>query len=650
HYYLCRQLKGGGMEIKMNFLICLFSIISISFAFQMKFKRTFAESVSVSVLSIIMLLYFFTLFLPLTYSAYIVCGIAVISCIYITIKLLLYRNQICIHYFISFPFFLFILCSLFAWMAFRRRMAIEWDEFSHWMLVVKNMYIFKNFGVGEGTTTQFTGYPPAVGLFECFFSIFSSAFSEGKTYIGLNILLLSLLISPLKNIGNNLKKSFFTLWVLLSAPLLFYSAYNSLYVDCILGIMFARLVYIGFSEEKYDFFFFYNFAISSSVLILTKASGTGLYAFAFLIVLLDMLIFSRKYFADSSNKRAWGTAVLGMTVLPFAVKWSWDRYLAVHGLREAWDTSNVSVTGILELFTDKAPEYRFVTIRAFADAYFHMNEFGDIGFKCSYFLFPVIFTIIFSIICSMGEKKKRGMYLNGALWVSYILYSVSLLVLYLFTYTSVEAQVVASFPRYMNTITLGYFLTTVIFLLDPSVIHRDSVDERGLRIPLKSMNVAIMVITLFLTGIEAKNHVLFSIADAKEIQEKRVSYGHIVGLEGLFDYNTDKVYYIDEGSTGYNYWMTRYVLTPVSINPNFTWSLSNEPAEGDIWTMKITAQEWSDVLRDYTYVYLDTISEDFRKEYGALFADPSNILDKTIYKVINSGEENLVALIPYTKN
>lgn len=71
----------------MNFIVKMFIVISISFAIQLKFKRTFAESISVSVMTVIMALYAFTLFLPLTYSGYVVAGMAAVAFAYCVVSL-----------------------------------------------------------------------------------------------------------------------------------------------------------------------------------------------------------------------------------------------------------------------------------------------------------------------------------------------------------------------------------------------------------------------------------------------------------------------------------------------------------------------------------------------------------------------------------
>ncbi len=636
----------------MNFIVKIFIILSISFAIQIKFKRTFAESVSVSVMTIIMILYVFTLFMPLTYSGYVVAGIAMAAFIYSAFYLIKNCRKIQMRYFLSFPFLFFILYCVFTDIAFEQYYAVSWDEFSHWMLVVKNMYRFDNFGVTGASTIIFPGYPPAAGLFEIFFNLFSRSFTEGNIYKGLNILLISLLITPLKSCGINFKRSFFLFVVLLSVPMLFYhDTYTTLYVDALLGIMFARLVYIGFSEKRYDFFFLYNFAVSSAVLVLTKASGMGLYLFAVIVLLADIFFFRRELVVNGltiKNKLLKVIAWAGILIVPLVADCSWKLYGKVNGLRGAWDISGVTLGGILELFTDYIPEYRVTTIETFIDSYFQMNAIGDIGFQSSYFLFPIIFTLMMYAESRIWENGGRVRFLNRLLFLSYIFYTISLLILYLFTYSEAEAQRVASFFRYMNTITLGYMLVAVLCLIAPVDVHRNESGNEKNTIFIMKIDVAVMIAVLFLCSVELKD-LFFWQPRCEENQSHREGYGHLYGLYDMFDYETDRIYYVAQGSSGYEYCIARYALTPVSVNPAFSWAIACEPDENDLYTRKTTLQEWSDELKaDYTFVYLDIINEQFCEEYGALFVDPDHILEKTIYRIDVTEQNNLVTLIPFT--
>lgn len=527
-----------------------------------------------------------------------------------------------------------------------------WDEFSHWMLVVKNMYHFDNFGVTGASTVLLPGYPPASGLIEIFFNMFSSSFTEGNIYKGFNILMVSLLMPPLKKCGTCFGKTFIRFIVFLSVPLVFYTdAYGNILVDCLLGIMFARLIYIGISEEKYDAFFLYNFSISSAVLVLTKAAGMGLYLFALLILIMDVLFFSKEPALNGVKTRnRWSKLIAWMSVIavPLIADYSWKSYLKVNKLDSAWNTSNVTFSGVFELFTDRILPYRATTIRNFIDAFFRMNPWGDIGIKCSYFLLPAIFTFAMFAVSSVGGNKKRVRCLNLSLLASYLFYTVSLLVLYLFTYTAYEAERLASFSRYMNTVALGYMLVVVIFILNPEDIHREDTVRASRIISTKKFNIAVMVVVLFLTGVELKDLFLLQARQAEK-QESRL--GNLDGLDGLFDEKTDRIYYISQRSNGYDYWQARYALTPVSINSGlvgrWSWSLAGSKND-DIWTSVRTVQEWSDeLMANYTYVYIDNINEQFCTDYGELFADPENILEKTIYRVDTDRRDGLVTLVPF---
>lgn len=625
----------------------VFAVINISFFLQLKYNRKFAESVSVSVLTIIMILYTCTLFMPLTHSGYIVLGTAVAAFAYNIFYLCKNHHQIKITDLFSCSFLLFFLYYIFACFAFRQYYPYEWDEFSHWMLLIKNMIYFDNFGITGASTVMFSGYPPAAGLFESFFNLFSASFHEGSSYLGFNILVISLLISLLKEYHreDNLK-ILMAFLIVLAVPLIFYkNVYGFVYVDSLLGIMFARLIYMIISTEKYDLFFIYNFSISSAVLVLTKASGKGLYVFALLVLLIDFIFFGRKQTINGiniQNKLVRSVAWMSILIVPLAADRSWNLYLKLYGLKEAWNSSTITIQNLLQLFSRQIPWYRRAVRRSFIDAFFNLTPFGDLDLKCSYFLLLVVFMLIMFMIARQGENKKRVYCLGIVLSASYILYTISLLILYFFSFGEYEASQLASFGRYMNTIALGNMLIAAILLLNPAAIHRNLLRTAKSKEAACHLNrhVIIMVLILFMTSVELKNLFIWQ-ALKSEHQDLTI---HMKAINEILDATTDKVYCIAQGTGGYDYLIMQYALTPVHTDG---YSIANEPIS--MYARKFSAKQWSDELikGNYTYVYLYIIDDQFCLDFGELFADPNNISEYTLYRVESSGADGMVTLIPY---
>ena len=96
------------------------------------------------------------------------------------------------------------------------------------------------------------------------------------------------------------------------------------------------------------------------------------------------------------------------------------------------------------------------------------------------------------------------------------------------------------------------------------------------------------------------------------------------------------VWIICQETTGYEYWPIRYGIRPSNAELNVGWSLSatsNELYAGDQWTVKITAEEWREKLKDYDYVMIYKTNATFREDYGSLFQNPEDIEDNTIFAV-----------------
>ena len=94
---------------------------------------------------------------------------------------------------------LFVFTVVFAcfWYIGRNSLIYCYDALSHWALVVKNMYMYNNFGNLDPTTATFLTYPPAQGLFEYFFLKIAGSFRESRMILATNIFIISFIFLPL---------------------------------------------------------------------------------------------------------------------------------------------------------------------------------------------------------------------------------------------------------------------------------------------------------------------------------------------------------------------------------------------------------------------------------------------------------------------
>ena len=96
------------------------------------------------------------------------------------------------------------------------------------------------------------------------------------------------------------------------------------------------------------------------------------------------------------------------------------------------------------------------------------------------------------------------------------------------------------------------------------------------------------------------------------------------------------VWIITQESTGFEFWPLRYGIRPANGEINVGFSISDHTLSlypGDIWTIIIPAEEWREKLKDYDYVMIWEADDIFREDYAALFANPADIDNRTIFAV-----------------
>lgn len=244
-------------------------------------------------------------------------------------------------------------------------------------------------------------------------------------------------------------------------------------------------------------------------------------------------------------------------------------------------------------------------------------------------------------------EQKRSLFLSIALCAAFYIYALGLLILYLFTYSEYEAQKLASFSRYMDTIVLGVLLFDIFLVLNPKVIscHTPLASKCSKpAVPLAC--VLLLLFALCNTGNPIMDNFLLFKPHRSEVRVLRDEYHIPHAYLDQFDYKTDRIQYISQGSHGFDYHVARFNLTPVPIDG--PWSLANEPAPDDLWTAQITAEQWGQLLisKGYTYVYLFHQDEQFKSEFGELFENSEAIQDRTFYRVTISDNGNTIKLIP----
>lgn len=622
----------------MGYFLGLLLIVALAFCFSSLFKIKFAYTLPFSVLSIITVLYIFGLFTILNIGAYIVAGLIAVASI-LTLCFKIKNKTLKEVKFLDFSFVVFSVLAILQFLLLKDQMLLHWDEFSHWGTIVKNMFYHGNFG-NIGTSVLFPGYPPASGVFHSFFMFLGNNFVEGYMYMSMNILNFSLIVPVLSRLS--LKFSWKNLIVVLFAlclPFIFVDDYfANIYVDGCLGLMFAYIVFIGVLNDKFDLFTIINLSLALFVLCITKEAGMGIGIIALLIILIDLIFFRRNSVKEFVGGRKAKIFLLSLPLVAIIfAKLSWKIYLNVFNLNDAWNVSTVSLTGIAKLFLTPT-DYQIQIITGFTTEFFRNSVFGVLSL--SIVSTCLLLTLVNFFISVSNKEKKRDLTISILFFIGLFAYAITLLILYVFTYSEYEATRLASFDRYFSTYLLG--IVMLIFYKLVINMSKHNTDEnitenKGFRYICIALSFVAFTCIPFASLI---NNTFYREYTKNWEVGQRLALEDFSNFTATLDVEKDKVYYVYNNSDGGIYYKAMFDAIPVRINistelKHTCWSLGEPRFNGDIWSWNLSADDWAWILeRDqFTYVYLHRVDQIFIDSYSELFEDPRMIQNGQAFKV-----------------
>ena len=613
----------------MGYIILFFIFVNTTIAYANLFKRKFEETVIFTVVTYITVLFLTGILGNLNVGFYMLIianVIALVNNIYSIIKKKIsLKNQI-----FTFGFIVFVLSyMLILWISVGRK-AVEWDEFSHWALAVKNMFALNNLGLGEGSNILFKNYLSGTSIFQFFCTKVSGEFKEGMLYVGMNLMIVSTIIPIFKNVKSRRSLiSYICYGIMFFVPMYFYpTIYKTIYVDGILALVFAYTLYSYFSdyEEGLSKFKLINLAISFMFLVLIKDFGIVFAAGSLFIILVDNLFVRNKFKIKSlwknSNK-------LILTAIPMLmIKIIWIIILKSNNIVARLDTSNIMPT-ILNFFKGNLLPYQITTKENYITALFEKPLTEVYSFT---FVMCICLAVILAYIVRKNTNNKKGIQVMlslsiiGAGAYAFLLLFVPFLALF----SEYEALNLASYSRYMSSYILG-----LIFMELALIIREISIDNNKFERFTLSI-FAIFIFSFPFTYIE--QFTIFARELNLDTIEKRSSFDTFNKVIKENVKHDEKIYFIATNTIGYEYYIARYEATPIGFSeprPR-SWSISDKPySETDIWTTVKSAEEWKiELIDNYDYVYLYMIDEVFLKNYGNLFCNTVETIENNqLYKV-----------------
>ncbi len=630
----------------------LFVIISCGGVFGAAyFRRRYEELLPVTCASIVMLLFVFGILGALydgVLFVLIVCVIAYIS----SIIRVIYKRE-----FSSFlkclftpAFFVFVLVFVVLSYLNNGKLADSWDEFSHWMIVVKEMARLDDFGTNPQAALKFAEYPPATALFQYFFQkitfIFSqkAQFCEWRVNFAGQIFFLSFLFPFFK--GFRWKRpqiAFISVISVAVAPILFYSyAYTNLHIEQFIGVVSgAGLAYV-FTKENKDLLYYIYVFLTIATLVLSKYSGLFFAVFLF-IVFIEAEFFSKDQIYRRNKKDTIHSVILSACALASLIipKVLWTLNIRLNNVKESFPMK-IDFPVLFKIIFGKDDSYRVQTCKNFWNALFtDTYKFGCIKIPVPYFVLLIfvlsvlILTYFINKKYNPSEKSRRKAIIITAC-IQPITYIIGLCVIYMFQFSEYEALRLASFERYINVVFMSAWVFSVLVIIDL----------------LQIINVKYNIITAVFLCVVIITTPWF---DALPFLRRSTVYSSIkkrepyVALSDTVNKYTEnnpaRVYVISQESNGFDYWVLRFNIRPCNTNNGFSWSLGKPFYDGDIWTKEISASDWQNELTEnFDYVIIYHLNHYFINNYGELFANPNDIHENGMYRI--NTESRLLELCP----
>lgn len=586
----------------MEFIILFLIIIINSMTISHLLKKKIELAIPISVIIITIIVYVFGLFDNLSMGVIAVEILSTISLIYniVTIikviknkeyKELLSRTLTPGLFVYMALFLLFIIIN-------HGRIFEDYDEFNHWAVIIKNMFVHNGYGTVKGSIVTFNEYPPFTACFQYILPHIKGEYSEDLVIISQNLLYLSMIIPICKN--TNFDKKFRNLLIIVPAililPLVLYEDFFvNILVDGFLGILFAIGLFIIYKDDENKLYRNIILSLIITALALTKTSG--------ILFSILLLIFAIIKFKQNRIK-----TILIILALPVILTSTWYIKVNTAQVPNEWDLKS-TISSDENSIRMKNSE---MIISKFYYALFEQTQaIGErISMLCKILLLSAYSIFVYKTVKDKDTRKSYSRILIETI-ISFVIFAIGLLWMYLTIFIEEEAFYLASYDRYMGTMLLAWLTLNTLIICDES--------------DFKLSNIYIFIVigltllpsdTVYSKYIRYKEYI-----PAAQIK-RNYYYSKFEKYENLFK-EDDKIYFISD--TNINNIKVLKLHKYEMLTPNIA---NKEPIfyGGPELLAKTLLEE------NYTYLYIYKVEDEFIEKYQSLFST-DKIKNETLYKI-----------------
>ena len=587
----------------MSYCIIFSILITFATMLSITFKKRIEETMPISTVGIILLIFLAGLLDNLKIGAIIVQILTIIQLIFILVTILKKDKdgiKEILGRILTPGLLIYTVLFIVNIITNKGRIFEDYDEFNHWAVIIKNMFIYNTYGTNPETIVRFNEYPPFTAVFQYLFLAVQKVYSEDTVIIAQNVLYLSIIIPITKKIkwDKSALKILTAIPLIIFMPMILYkNFFLNILVDGILGIMFAYTIYSAYEDDS-SIFKTLKILAGTIMLCLTKTSGLGLAVLALMIILIKIIIDRKK---DKSKFKSSIKSLIVICVITAILTSIW--YIKVNNAQKRWDFSKYvnaeedrqNSSDILKSFTMSVFMRQDITTKQLT-------------------VFAVMVLLIGLQIYSIKKvKNKNFTYYAIAMLVSIPIYLISLAITYMTIFENIEGTMLTCFDRYTSTILLATLCFNAFAMFD--IKTKFSVEL----IVIASIIITLMPIdNIYTQYIRGKNYV-------KTSNTNRDIYTKIEKYKDKLNAN-DKILYMagDKANIEYLKAMNEYVMMPVKIQNMISGNYES-------------AEKFKKVIERYDYVFVYRTNTDTVDNIKECF-EGGKVQRDTLYRVVKNNE------------
>ena len=510
---------------------------------------------------------------------------------------------------------------------------VQWvDELAIWAAQVKHLFYFKTptcVDYANVTREYIMGKASLEYLFVGAHKTWCDDYLQRANCLWILVLGLPLYSNIKFDKRRTIIRVLFGLILSVALPFLFFNTTYSFNGSDAIIVMYAAIIISGlFLIDRSSAFFGIYLAVMCMSLTSIKY---GL--LVFVMAFIGMYIFD--VWSKNENRRNSFKIGLVAALSSLLVQFSWMIVKKLNNTTGIF-TANHPIEHLLNVIGGRASEFEYFVIIKSVRAFFGLENLLYYGKPPIPNIFWVILTLMLMFGMSVFLGKKRTITFAIIYVIGTSVYFAGVVYMYLYMADESIAKGLDSYPRYSAYWIGGMLFGTIYFLVNQDYTEFKGIKLAGMRALALMLSMVILLdnIYVFRKGIRGAG-TTYNKPFAQEVRDR---YSDLEIYRQMFN-ESDKIWVICDNG-GYPYYYCRYSLIPYGVQEErldgydeYRASFRAGATIGNgVWTEDyLSVNEWISQLEGYTYLYVESIPEGFKKLYRGLF--DGVVKEKTIYRI-----------------